>query len=59
MTDFDVFNGDADGICALAQWRLAHPADSHLVTGVKRDIALVSQVPNDAQHEVTALITQC
>ena len=39
---FDVFNGDADGICALHQWRLAWPAEhATLVTGVKRDIALL------------------
>ena len=55
VANYDVFNGDADGICALAQWRLAHPADSHLVTGVKRDIALLAQVPDDAEHEVVAL----
>lgn len=38
MSDVDVFNGDADGLCALHQWRLAHPATNALVTGVKRDI---------------------
>ena len=27
MTDFDVFNGDADGLCALTQLRLAQPRD--------------------------------
>ena len=38
----DVFNGDADGLCALHQLRLAEPlADAQLVTGVKRDIALL------------------
>ncbi|MEM6988707.1 MAG: acetyltransferase, partial [Pseudomonadota bacterium] len=45
---FDVFNGDADGICALHQLRLANPIDSVLVTGVKRDIDLVKRVPEDA-----------
>ena len=40
MTAYDVFNGDADGLCALQQWRLADPAPSTLVTGVKRDIQL-------------------
>ena len=40
----DVFNGDADGICALQQMRLVEPVDSMLVTGVKRDIALVEKV---------------
>lgn len=44
----DVFNGDADGLCALHQLRLAEPADSILVTGPKRDISLLKRV--DAQH---------
>lgn len=47
MAHFDVFNGDADGICALHQLRLAEPRASTLVTGVKRDIALLARV--DAQ----------
>ncbi len=42
--DFDVFNGDADGICALHQLRLAEPRDARLVTGVKRDIQLLSKL---------------
>ena len=29
MAQFDVFNGDADGICALQQLRLAQPACSN------------------------------
>jgi len=41
---YDVFNGDADGICSLQQLRLADPIESILVTGVKRDIALLKQV---------------
>ncbi|BEH15205.1 DHH family phosphoesterase [Marinobacter shengliensis] len=45
MKTFDVFNGDADGICALIQLRLAEPIDSALITGVKRDIALAKRVP--------------
>lgn len=44
MAIFDVFNGDADGICALIQYRLAHPETSTLITGVKRDIKLLDQV---------------
>ncbi|WP_373951141.1 DHH family phosphoesterase [Vibrio pomeroyi] len=40
---YDVFNGDADGIIALLQLRLKEPKDSVLITGVKRDIKLVSQ----------------
>ena len=34
VTRIDVFNGDADGICALQQIRLAEPGESVLVTGV-------------------------
>ncbi|SBS65962.1 acetyltransferase [Vibrio atlanticus] len=41
---YDVFNGDADGIIALLQLRLSEPRKSVLVTGVKRDIKLVSRV---------------
>jgi hypothetical protein len=45
MPTYDVFNGDADGLIARHQYRLAFPA-SHirLVTGVKRDVALLSRV---------------
>ncbi len=52
---FDVFNGDADGICAQHQWRLAHPAASTLVTGVKRDVAMLQRVACGAGAEVTVL----
>lgn len=55
MTDYDVFNGDADGICALAQLRNAEPRDSVLVTGVKRDIALLERVEAQAGDRVTVL----
>jgi len=49
---FDVFNGDADGLCALQQFRLVFPAESQLVTGVKRDIALLKQVDAGEGDEV-------
>jgi hypothetical protein len=52
---YDIFNGDADGICALQQLRLAEPRDSKLVTGVKRDIALVARVRAAAGDELTVL----
>jgi len=55
MTHYDVFNGDADGICALHQLRLEQPLPSVLVTGVKRDIALLRRVPAQAGDTVTAL----
>ena len=40
----DVFNGDADGICALQQLRLVTPVDSTLISGMKRDIRLLDKV---------------
>lgn len=44
---YDIFNGDADGIFALQQYRLEYPiSDAQLLTGVKRDIRLLSQVDN-------------
>ncbi|MBT7168081.1 MAG: DHH family phosphoesterase [Porticoccaceae bacterium] len=55
MADFDVFNGDADGICALVQLRQVEPRDSELVTGVKRNIALLSQVQAVKGDRVTVL----
>lgn len=55
MRVFDVFNGDADGICALIQLRLAEPCNATLITGVKRDINLARQVPVDAPAQVNIL----
>ncbi|XQW85939.1 DHH family phosphoesterase [Thalassotalea piscium] len=52
---FDVFNGDADGIIALVQLRLAEPKESVLITGVKRDISLVTQVDLAKATSVTVL----
>ena len=41
---YDVFNGDADGICALHQLRLCQPVpDRQLITGVKRDTNLLDR----------------
>ncbi len=55
MKYFDVFNGDADGLCALHQLRLAKPVAAELITGVKRDISLVQRVQANAGDEVTVL----
>lgn len=55
MTHFDVFNGDADGLCALTQLRNAEPRDAELVTGVKRDINLLARVDAEAGSLVTVL----
>ena len=53
---YDVFNGDADGICALHQLRLSDPCpDSHLVTGVKRDIRLLARLKDCRQCRITVL----
>lgn len=52
---FDVFNGDADGIIALLQLRLAEPKDAQLVTGVKRDIQLLEKLSVTQDDSVTAL----
>jgi hypothetical protein len=54
-TFYDIFNGDADGICALQQLRLEEPRSSVLVTGVKRDTALVEYVQPARGDELTVL----
>jgi len=53
--NYDIFNGDADGIIALLQLRLANPLDSQLVTGVKRDIMLVQNITVNSSDNVTIL----
>ncbi|HET6283851.1 MAG TPA: acetyltransferase [Polyangia bacterium] len=60
MTHSFVFNGDADGLCALQQLRLAEPRaecqqPSLLITGVKRDIALLDRVSGAAGDRCTVL----
>jgi hypothetical protein len=52
---YDIFNGDADGICALHQLRMADPAAGALVTGVKRDIKLLDRVAAEAGDRLTVL----
>lgn len=56
MTHYDVFNGDADGLCALQQLRLERPIkDAVMVTGVKRDIALLERVNAGEGDTITVL----
>lgn len=56
MSHYDVFNGDADGLCALQQLRLHAPIDDAiLITGVKRDISLLQQVKAGAGDGITVL----
>lgn len=55
MAHFDVFNGDADGICALHQLRLAEPIPSLLVTGPKHEVGLLARVNARQGDSVTVL----
>lgn len=51
-----VFNGDADGLCALQQLRLAEGAGpAQLVTGPKRRTALLAGVSAGPRDEVSVL----
>ena len=53
---YDVFNGDADGIFALHQLRLADPVDeAELITGVKRDIALLRKIGTAENSNITVV----
>ena len=53
--NFDIFNGDADGICALIQLRLAQPLDAKLITGIKRDIQLLDKLSVSSGDRLTVL----
>ena len=55
MANFDVFNGDADGILSLVQLRRAEPRQAELVTGRKRDIKLLDRVKAGEGDYVTVL----
>jgi len=55
MANYDLFNGDADGICALIQLRLAEPREATLVTGIKRDNALLKHISPKAGDNITVL----
>lgn len=55
MNHYYAFNGDADGLCALHQLRLAKPENAHLITGVKRDIKLLDRVKAKTGDQVTVL----
>ncbi len=56
MQYIDVFNGDADGLCALHQLRLHEPRpDALLVSGVKRDITLLKQLTDVSDAQLTVL----
>lgn len=53
--NYDIFNGDADGIIALLQLQLANPTESVKVTGVKRDIKLLKKITPKAGDNIRVL----
>lgn len=57
MIEHCAFNGDADGLCALQQLRLAGELDREvrLISGVKRDIELLRRVMAAHGERVTVL----
>ncbi|MEP4053431.1 MAG: DHH family phosphoesterase [Litorimonas sp.] len=58
MADFDLFNGDADGIFSLLQLRQVDPRpDAVRITGVKRDTQLFKRVSGQVRpgDRITAL----
>jgi len=55
VAQIDIFNGDADGICALTQLRNVEPLQSTLITGVKRVIALFERARIAPGDRITAL----
>ncbi len=55
MNYIDVFNGDADGICALIQLRKVNPQPARQVTGVKRDIQLLKQIDATPDDHISVL----
>ena len=52
---YDVFNGDADGICALHQLRLSDPLESELISGVKREVSLLQRLSGIEDSTITVL----
>ncbi len=51
---FDLFNGDADGILALHQFRLHTPQpEATLITGIKRDIKLLDKIKTVTNSSIT------
>ena len=51
----DLFNGDADGLISLYQYRTIHPAqeETQLHTGVKRDVSLLRHILHVSDCDVT------
>ncbi len=54
--NYDVFNGDADGICALHQLRLHEPREARLVSGVKRDVRLLGKIVSPVAEDLITVL---
>ncbi len=55
IKDFDVFNGDADGLCGITQLRLAQPQRTRPITGVKRNNTLLKKVAFSESSHITVV----
>ena len=53
MKYYDFFNGDADGIISLHQYRIHYPQNSELLTGVKRDVKLLRHCLDTMNSKLT------
>jgi len=49
---FSVCNGDADGLCSAVQWFMHEPSPATLVTGLKRELALLDRVDCGVGDEI-------
>jgi len=53
-SNYDIFNGDADGIVSLHQYRMHFPVSkSQLITGVKRDVELLRHMRYAKHSNIT------
>lgn len=53
MKYYDIFNGDADGLISLHQYRMFFPKKSKPISGVKRDVKLLRHVLNVKKSIIT------
>lgn len=53
MQFYDIFNGDADGIISLHQYRMDKPQHAELITGVKRDVELTRHCTSTQHGKIT------
>jgi len=53
MTNYYVFNGDADGICAAQQMYLNKRQNFEPITGVKRDLSLLKKIEKAKDSQIS------